>query len=457
MPPQAGAETAPAKAQSDMKVRSMKKYLSLVAAASALAMAPYATTANELTIATVNNGHMITMQKLAAEFVEQNPGTSLNWVTFAESELREQVTQDITSQGGQFDVMTIGMYEAPIWGERGWLAPLEFGAAYEETDLLPAIRDGLSYDGQLFAAPFYGESSMIMYRSDLLQDAGLSLGATPNWNEVIEAAAAMTDRDAGQYGICLRGKPGWGDNMAFLTTMANSFGAQLFDDNWRPTLDSAAWKNAVSLYIDTLTKYGPPGSEGNSFNEILSLFNEGRCGMWIDATIAASFITDPEQSEVASDVSFAQAPSGVTNKGANWLWAWALAVPAGSNNAEDATRFIEWATSKAYIELVGEMRGWGAVPTGTRASTYRNENFQEAAVFADAELNAILSANPKDSTLNPSPYVGVQFASIPEFADIGGYMGQQMTLALMGELSVDEALAKAQAYAEDVMKGAGYF
>ena len=400
---------------------------------------------------------MLTMQRLATEFVDQNPGTSLNWMTFSEGELREQVTKDIAEKRGQFDVMTIGMYEAPIWGERGWLAPLEFNESYEQADLLPAIRDGLSHEGTLFAAPFYGESSMIMYRSDLMRSAGVTLGSTPNWEEVIAAAEAMTDEANGVYGICLRGKPGWGDNMAFLTTMANSFGAQLFDENWKPTLDSDEWKTAVSLYVDTLKKYGPPGSEGNSFNEILSLFNAGRCGMWIDATIAASFITDPEQSEVANDVAFAQAPSGVTSKGANWLWAWALAVPAGSNATEEATDFIEWATSKSYIELVGEKRGWGQVPTGTRQSTYRNAQFQQAAVFADAELNAILSADPKDSTLNPSPYVGVQFASIPEFADIGGYMGEQMTAALKGDLSVDDALANAQAYADKVMTEAGYY
>ena len=435
----------------------MKPFFYATAVASAMITAPAIATANELTIATVNNGHMITMQRLAAEFIDQNPGTSLNWVTFSEGELREQVTKDITEQRGQFDVMTIGMYEAPIWGERGWLAPLEFSASYDQDDLLPAIRDGLSHEGTLYAAPFYGESSMIMYRSDLMRQAGVTLSNNPSWDDVIAAAEAMTDRDNGTYGICLRGKPGWGDNMAFLTTMANSYGAQLFDENWRPTLNSDEWETAVTLYIDTLTKYGPPGSEGNSFNEILSLFNAGRCGMWIDATIAASFITDPEQSEVASDVAFAQAPSGVTSKGANWLWAWALAVPAGSNATEEATDFIEWATSKAYIDLVGERRGWGQVPTGTRQSTYRNGQFQQAAVFADAELNAILSANPSDSTLNPTPYVGVQFASIPEFADIGGYMGQQMTLALQGDLSVEDALANAQAYAEKTMSEAGYY
>jgi sorbitol/mannitol transport system substrate-binding protein len=222
-------------------------------------------------------------------------------------------------------------------------------------------------------------------------------------------------------------------------------------------LDSPEWHNAVSFYVDLLQNYGPPGSEGNSFNEILALINEGKCGMWIDATIAASFVSDPKQSKVADVIAFAQSPVAVTDRGANWLWAWALAIPAGTKQADDAQAFIEWATSKEYIELVAATNGWAAVPTGTRKSPYENKNFTDAAVFADAELKAILSADPQNSTLNPSPYVGVQFAAIPEFQAIGVAVGQQMTAALAGTITVDEALAAAQVAAEREMKAAGYY
>ena len=203
--------------------------------------------------------------------------------------------------------------------------------------------------------------------------------------------------------------------MAFLTTMVNSFGAQWFNQDWTPALDSAAWNHAVNFYVDLLNNYGPPGSSGNSFNEILALINAGKCGMWIDATIAASFVSNLAQSQVADVIAFAQAPQAVTTRGSNWLWAWALAIPAGTKQADDAKKFLEWATSKSYIELVAKTNGWGAVPTGTRTSTYENPKFQAAAVFADAELKAILSADPNNSTQNPSPYTGVQFAGIPKF------------------------------------------
>ena len=423
----------------------------------ALAVLGATAAAGEITIATVNNGHMIEMQKLTGHFEEANPGIEVNWVTLEEGTLRQRVTTDITTKGGQFDVMTIGMYEAPIWGARGWLEELDFGDGYDVDDILPAMRGGLSANGKLYAAPFYGESSMIMYRKDLVEGAGMTMPDNPTWGHVADVAAAIHDADAGVYGICLRGKPGWGDNMAFITTMANSFGARWFDETWMPQLDSPAWNHAVSFYVNLLNRYGPPGSSANSFNEILALFNEGKCGMWIDATIAASFISDPRQSKVADQVAFAQAPVAVTRRGANWLWAWALAVPAGTKQADDARKFIEWATSKAYIELVAETNGWGSVPTGTRQSTYDNPNFQAAAVFADAELAAILSSNPSNSTQDPTPYTGVQFAAIPEFQAIGIAVGQQMSAALAGNVSVEEALAAAQTAADREMRKAGYY
>lgn len=435
----------------------LNRLATAIAAGALISATSLAQAATELVVATVNNGHMIEMAKHTKVFEEANPDITVKFVTLEEGVLRSRVTTDIATKGGQFDIMTIGMYEAPIWGKKGWLKPLVFDDAYNTDDLLPAMRDGLSADGKMYAAPFYGESSMLMYRADLVKDAGMEMPEQPTWDHVRDVAAKIHNPDEGVYGICLRGKPGWGDNMAFLTTMANSFGGQWFDMDWKPALNSDAWKDAVTFYVDLLTKYGPPGSAGNSFNEILALYNEGKCGMWIDATIAASFITDPEQSKVADKVAFAQAPTKATSKGANWLWAWALAIPEGSQKTEEAKKFIQWATSESYVNLVGETSGWGRVPTGTRASTYENPKFVEAAKFADAELAAIKSANPNDSTMNESPYVGVQFAAIPEFQAIGIAVGQQMSAALAGDKSVEDALKASQAAADREMRRGGYY
>jgi len=433
------------------------KFFAKSAMCLALFVAGNALAATDLVIATVNNGHMVEMAKLGKFFEKDNPDIRLKWVTLEEAVLRQRVTLDIATRSGQFDVMTIGMYETTIWGKKDWLVELKPDAAYDVDDLLPTIRAGVSVGDKLYAAPFYGESSMIMYRSDLVKKAGMTIEDRPTWSHLRDVAAKIHDPENGVYGICLRGKPGWGDNMALFGTMVNSFGGQWFDMNWKPQLTSQPWKNAANFYVDLLKKYGPPGSSSNSFNEILALFNQGKCGIWIDATIAASFITDPKQSTVADKVAFAQSPVGVTDRGANWLWAWSLAIPKSAKHVDAAQRFVRWATSKEYVALVARETGWGNVPTGTRKSTYANPAFQKAAVFAAAEQKAIYSADPNNSTLPKSPYTGVQFATIPEFQAIGAATGQQLSAALLGKVSVDEALAISQKMAEREMRKAGYY
>ena len=420
--------------------------LTLGVAGASIAMADAHTS---LTIAIVNNGHMINMQTVAEQYTADT-GVELNWVSLEEGVLREQVTSDTATGGGQYDIINIGMQEAPIWGAAGWIEPLEFGAEYDVDDMLPAMRNGLSHDGTLYAAPFYGESSMVMYRKDLTDAAGVTIADNDSWDNVKAAAAAMHDPDNGVYGACLRGKPGWGDNMAFVTTVVNSFGGAWFDKDMKPTLQSDEWKAAINFYVDLLGNYGPPGSEGNSFNEILALYNEGKCGLWIDATIAASFLTVP-------GVAYAQSPNAGNPVGANWLWAWAMAVPTGTDNTDEAKAFIEWATSKAYIQAVGNHAdfGWGKVPTGTRASTYDIPEFQAVAKFAAAEKAAIDSAAPAATDLKP--YVGVQFAAIPEFPEVGTAVAQEIAAALSGAKSVDDALAAAQSAADAIMTEAGYY
>ncbi|MEL6220179.1 MAG: sugar ABC transporter substrate-binding protein [Pseudomonadota bacterium] len=408
-----------------------------------------------ITIATVNNGDMIRMQGYTDQFTAET-GIGVEWVTLEENVLRQRVTTDITTKGGQFDIMTIGMYETPIWGANGWLVPLDdLSAEYDVGDILPAMAGGLSHDGTLYAAPFYGESSMIMYRTDLIAKAGLEMPEAPTWAFVREAAAAMTDRDAEINGICLRGKAGWGEGGAFITAMSNSFGARWFDEDWTPQFDTEAWKNTLTFFVEMMNESGPAGYATNGFNENLSLFQQGKCGMWIDATVAASFVTNPNDSTVADSVGFALAPDTGLGKRSNWLWAWALAIPAGTQQQAEAKQFIEWATSKDYIALVAENEGWANVPPGARSSLYETAEYK-AVPFADMTLRSILSADPNNPTVDPVPYVGIQFAAIPEFAGIASQVSQEFSAVYAGQQSVEEALEKAQAITEEEMEAAGY-
>jgi len=435
----------------------MKKLITALAGASALAFSMSAPAlAETLTIATVNNGDMIRMQKLADDFTSKNPDIDLEWVVLEENVLRQRVTTDIATKGGQYDIMTIGTYEVPIWGKQGWLVALDdLPESYDVDDLLPAIRGGLTIDGSLYAAPFYGESSMVMYRKDLMEKAGLEMPEAPTWDFIAKAAKAMTDKDNEIYGVCLRGKAGWGENMAFLTAASNSFGARWFDMDWKPQFDTDAWKNTLTFYLDLMEEAGPPGASSNGFNENLALFQSGKCGMWIDATVAASFVTDPENSTVADKVGFALAPDNGLGKRGNWLWAWSLGIPAGTDSEASAKKFIDWATSKDYLALVAEKEGWASVPPGTRTSLYENPEYAKIP-FAKMTLESINSADPQNPTVEPVPYVGVQFVAIPEFQGLGTAVGQQFSAALAGNITAEQALQNAQRLTEREMQKAGY-
>ena len=292
-----------------------------------------------------------------------------------ENTLRQRVTTDIATGGGSFDVITIGAYEAPIWGAQDWLVGLDdLGDAYDYDDIYETVRNGLSANGTLYAVPFYAESSFTFYRTDLFRGRR-HRGALPSRSPIPSLArwspSCMTPTTA-SYGTCQRGKAGWGENMAFVGPMVNAFGGRWFDENWQPQLTSEPWVEAVTYYVDLMNNYGPPGASANGHNENRALFATGKCATWVDATSAAGFIFNPDESQVSDTTGFFQAPKQVTDKGTGWFWAWALAVPASSKKADAAKEFLAWSTSKEYVELVGENKGWVSAPPGTRKSTYAN-------------------------------------------------------------------------------------
>ncbi len=410
-----------------------------------------------LTIATVNNGDMLVMQRLSKQFEAAHPDIKLDWVVLEEKILREKTTTDVATHGGQFDVVTIGPWEAPLWGQRGWLTPLNgrLSAAYDVNDILKPIRDAASSGGNLYALPFYAESSLTYYRKDLFRKAGLTMPAQPSYADIARFAAALNDPAHQTYGICLRGKPGWGENMAYITTLANTFGGRWFDEQWQPQFNTPAWHAAASFYVDLLQRYGPPGISSNGFNESLTLFENGRCGMWIDATVAAGTLSDPKQSSVAGTVGFAPAPVAVTPHGAQWLWFWGLAVPSSAKHAQAALAFIQWATSKEYIRLVAHTDGWAAIPAGTRESTYKQPEYLRTAPFAELTYHSILAADPLHPTEKPVPYTGIQCLVIPAFPTMGNQVGQMFAAALVGNESVDATLNAAQKATERVERRVG--
>ena len=418
-----------------------------------------------LTIATVNNPDMVVMQSLTSDFTKKY-GINVKYVTLPENTLRQKVTSDVATGGGQFDIATVGTYDVPIWAKNKWLVSLQpyfsklspaAAKAYDLNDVLPKVRAGLSYNGGLYAVPFYGESSMTYYNKKLFAAAGLKMPLHPTWDQIQSFAAKLNKPSSNQYGICLRALPGWGEFGAPFTTVVNTFGGSWFNMKWEPQITSPAFTNAANFYVNLIKKYGEPGATSSGFTECETAMAQGKTAMWVDATVAAGQLTDPSKSQVAKDIGFAYAPTKVTPLGSHWLWAWSLAIEKSSKNPDAAFKFLTWATSKDYLKLVAAKNGWAAVPPGTRVSTYQNPSYKKAAgAFAGIVLNSMLTADPTHATLHKVPYVGVQFADIPEFQNIGTLVTQNLAGAVAGNTSVSSALSLSQQQVTRIMQQAGY-
>jgi sorbitol/mannitol transport system substrate-binding protein len=432
------------------------------AVASPGGMAPNPDITGTIDVGMVGNPQMTTLQALvdAGEFNKVYPNVKVNLTVLPENEIRQTITQDVSNQSGQFDVFTVGTFEVPLWGQQGWLEEVGDDAAanptYDLEDIFPAHRAGLSYDGKLYGLPFYGESSMTFYRKDLFEAAGLEMPERPTWEQIGEFARTLNKPDQQQYGICLRGLPGWGEQLAPLTTVINAYGGRWFDEDWKAQLDSEKSKAAISFYIQLLKDAGEPGAEQSGFTECENLFNDGKVAMWYDATSAAELLSDPELNKFADQVGFAYAPSAELPTG-SWLWNWAFAMEANSDAKEAGIAFMTWATSKEFEQLVAQKEGWGKAPTGARESTYADPSYQEfAGEFADIVLKSIEAANPDKPTVDPVPYTGGQFVRIPEFQQLGTDVSQQFAAAIVGDKTIDEAIKAANDLANQTAIDGGY-
>ena len=402
----------------------------------------------------VGNPQMVDIEKLTADHFTKDTGIKVNYTILPENELRDKVTQDIATNAGQYDVATIGAYEVPIWSQNDWLTPLDEYADAEDFDradlIEPIVQSLTGEDGNLYAMPFYGESSFLMYRKDILAEKNITMPEQPTWAEVADIAAKVDGAKPGMKGICLRGLPGWGEMFAPLTTVVNTFGGTWFTEDWEAKVNDKPFAEAVNFYVDLIKKHGEPGAAQAGFTECLNAMSQEKVAMWYDATSAAGSLEDPSISKVAGKVGYAFAPVKETES-AGWLWTWAWAMPKTTQKADAAAEFMSWASGKEYEELVGNELGWARVPAGKRQSTYEIPEYKKAAAaFGDKTLQAIEAADPKSPGVQPRPTVGVQFVAIPEFQDLGTKVSQDISAAIAGRGTVKEALDKGQKLAEDV-------
>lgn len=416
----------------------------------------------ELTVAAVNNPQMEDMRELVKDFTDKTE-IKVAFQFLPENDLRQKVTQDVSLNAGNFDIVMISSYETPIWAQSQWLEPLnpffeqmseEERNTYDLDDVLQTWRTSLSFEDQLYSIPFYGESSSLFYRKDLFEQAGIEMPERPTWDQVTGFAEQLHDPDGGVNGITLRGLPGWGANMAPFGTFLNTYGGRWYNENWEPQLDSPEVKAAIESYTNLASNYAQSGIVSDNFPECLTLFSSGNAAMWYDATVAGGLVTD-ESSDVADKVGFAYGPTAEVTNGAHWLYSWSLGIETASKNKEAAFEFLKWATNKDYINLVGEELGYGRVPPGTRRSTYEDTPYGENP-WTGIELDSIETADPTKPTKDPVPYTGIQYIVIPEFQQLGDSVGRILSSVITGDITPGEMQKRAQKEALDVAKEGEY-
>jgi sorbitol/mannitol transport system substrate-binding protein len=413
---------------------------------------------DQIVVAIVTNSQMSDAISLSDRFEAEHPDIKLRFVALSENEARAKITASVATGGGEFDVVMISNYETPMWADNGWLVNLqpyaESTPGYDPEDFIPSVRESLSVDGDLYSVPFYGESSFLVYRKDLFDQAGLTMPDHPTWAQVRNFAEQLDDPANGMSGICLRGLAGWGEVLAPLDTVINTFGGRWFDMDWNAQLDSPESTEAINFYVDLVQDYGTPGAAQAGFSGCATQYTQGNAAMWYDATSMVSTVESETDSKVVGKNGYAQAPVKETES-SGWLYAWSLAIPQTSENPDEAWEFMSWMTDKDYMKLVGNEIGWSAVPPGSRLSTYEIPQYAEAAeAFAEPTLTAMEEADPNNPTVDPVPYTGIQFVGIPEFQDLGTRVGQQMSAAIAGQISTEQAIEQSQKYAESV--GASY-
>jgi sorbitol/mannitol transport system substrate-binding protein len=429
----------------------------VIAGLASVAVTVPAKAASTINVLMVGNPQMKDLQTLTADNFTSKTGIKVNFTVLPENELRDKVTQDVASGAGQYDVVTIGMYDVANWGGTGKIKALDSLVAadsgWNKADVFPSMIKGLSgSDKKLYAAPFYGESSMLMYRKDLAKAAGVTIPEKPTWAQVAAAAAKMNDKKKGIAGICLRGLPGWGEQFAPLTTVVNTYGGTWFTKDWKAQVNSKPFVDAVSFYVDLLKKYGEPAPTQAGFTECDNAMAQGKAAMWYDATSATGSIEKAGFSKYVGKFGYAYAPV-VKTKASGWLWAWAFAIEGASKQEADAWKFMSWATSSEYENLVGDKLGWTAVPDGKRASTYANPKYTAAAgAYYKVVLGSLKAADPLNPGVQPRPTSGIQFVAVPEFADLGTAVSQEVAKAITGKQTVKAALDKGQKLAEVVAK-----
>jgi ABC-type glycerol-3-phosphate transport system substrate-binding protein len=380
---------------------------------------------------------------------EKATGINVEIEVYDEPTARQKLVLDATSGTGTYDVTSTSFWNVPEFVQAGWLQPLDeyINGAKDEwlhvEDLPQGAMDSMSIDGKLYALPHTIIGGMLFYRADVFQELGIQPPQTTE--DVLAAAETIREKRPDMAAFTGRGAP----TFASLGTelgWAYGYDALLFDKDDRPQADSPEMKEAMTDFVTLMRDYGPEDAASLTFTQAGERFSSGQAAMMFDTSGFGTIFEDPAQSQVAGKIGYSL-PTGPSGKPLQWLYNEGLAVTADSDNKNAAWLFLQWRVSRETT--MKELTELGRTDVPNLHVLESPEYEQYAAEHNVVDFTQMLPQTWENATAEHWPFY-------PQFAKIGDTFAQEISNAIAGSKTVDEALSAAQSELTAVMKDAGY-
>ncbi|MEC7964240.1 MAG: extracellular solute-binding protein [Pseudomonadota bacterium] len=396
--------------------------------------------------------HYDAVMKILPEFTKET-GIEVEVDQLPYLKMRERQTLELGQDQGEYDLIAYVVFSKAdyVYADqlenlaKYYMNPKLADPAYDADDLI----DGYVYNigfaggnkgylegktGSLFGIPYGSETSILGYRKDIFEKHGLEVPET--YDEMLEIACKIPDLEPGMGGLSSRAASGHHASHAFLLHLA-PLGGRVFDDNWNPIVNNDAGVKAAQA-LKTIVDCGPEGAKNFGFGEALGAFLNGDTAMFLDTTVVAGQIDNPNKSQVVGKVGWAMHPMGVRR--GSQTGGFGIGIPANAENKEAAFLLMQWLTSKKGDKLVA-LAGGNPSRFSTHDDADVNAKFPHMSTFGEALKHA-------DPDWRPI---------IPVWGKVNADLGTTLSKVLTEDLDIQEALDGVAERTKAVMEEAGYY
>lgn len=367
--------------------------------------------------------------------------------------MRERQTLELAQEEGDYDLIAYVVFSKAdyVYADqlenlaKYFMNPNLSDPGYDSADLIPGYVYNIGFaggdrgylggaTGSLFGLPYGSETSVLGYRKDIFEKHGLEVPQT--YEEMLALACEIPQLEPGMGGLASRAASGHHAAHAFLLHL-NPLGGAIFDDNWEPVMNSAEGVAAAEA-LKSIVECGPEGATTFGFGEALGSFLAGDTAMYLDTTVVAGQVDDPDKSQVVGNVGWAMHPMGTER--ASQTGGFGIGIPANAENKEAAFLLMQWLTSREGDKLVA-LAGGNPSRFSTHANAEVNAVFPHMSTFGEALQHA-------DPDWRPI---------IPTWGKINADLGTTLSEVLTNDLDIQEALDGVAERARVIMDEAGYY